>query len=134
MNPEPKILAVDDIPENLLLLCDLLEERGYKVSLASDGELVLKNIPDSPPDLILLDIRLSGINGYEVCSRLKANPKTQHIPIIFLSVLEDPKVKVKAFNVGGADYITKPFQVEEVIARIENHLIIQRQKQELEEL
>ena len=134
MNTEAKILAVDDIPENLLLLCELLEERGYKVSLASDGELVLKNISESPPDLILLDIRLSGVSGYEVCSRLKANPKTKHIPIIFLSVLEDPKVKVKAFEVGGADYITKPFQVEEVIARIENHLTIQRQKQELEEL
>ncbi|QDZ39140.1 diguanylate cyclase [Euhalothece natronophila Z-M001] len=134
MNSEAKILAVDDVPENLLLLCELLEERGYKVSLASDGELVLNNIPDCPPDLILLDIRLSGINGYEVCSRLKANPKTQHIPIIFLSVLEDPRVKVKAFKVGGADYITKPFQEEEVIARIENHLTIQRQKEELEEL
>ena len=134
MDAEAKILAVDDISENLLLLCDLLEERGYKVSLASDGESVLRNIEDSPPDLILLDIRLSGISGYQVCSQLKANPKTQDIPIIFLSVFEEPKVKIKAFKLGGADYITKPFQEEEVIARIENQLTIQRQKQRLEGL
>lgn len=134
MKPQAKILAVDDIPENLQLLCNLLEERGYKVNLASDGELVLSNIYEDPPDLILLDIRLSGIDGYEVCYRLKNNPDSQHIPIIFLSMLEDPKVKVKAFQVGGCDYITKPFQEEEVIARIENHLTIQRQQQELEHL
>ena len=134
MDAEAKILAVDDIPENLLLLCDLLEERNYKVSLSSDGESVLRNIEDSPPDLILLDIRLSGISGYQVCSQLKANPKTQDIPIIFLSVFEEPKVKIKAFKLGGADYITKPFQEEEVIARIENQLTIQRQKQRLERL
>ncbi|MFB6277786.1 MAG: diguanylate cyclase domain-containing protein [Halothece sp.] len=134
MTQQAKILAVDDVPENLLLLCDLLEERGYKVHLASDGELVLNNIYEDPPDLILLDIRLSGIDGYEVCYRLKNNPNTQHIPIIFLSFLEDAKIKVKAFQVGGCDYITKPFQEEEVIARIENHLTIQRQKQELETL
>ncbi|PSO50379.1 MAG: diguanylate cyclase [Cyanobacteria bacterium SW_9_44_58] len=134
MTRESNILAVDDTPENLLLLCDLLEERGYKVHLASDGELVLNNIFENPPELILLDIRLSGIDGYEVCQKLKSDPKTQHIPIIFLSFLEDPKVKVQAFKVGGSDYITKPFQEEEVIARIENHLMIQQQKQELEKL
>jgi len=129
-----KILAVDDVPENLLLLCDVLEERGYHIRLASDGESVLRNVADYPPDLILLDIRLSGMNGYQVCSHLKSNPETRDIPIIFLSALEDPKVKVKAFQTGGVDYITKPFQVEEVIARIENQLTIKRQKEELENL
>jgi len=134
MKPQAKILIIDDVPENLLLLCDLLEEKAYKVHLASDGRFVLNNIENAPPDLILLDIQLSGMNGYDLCYQLKANPNTQPIPIIFLSALEDPKIKVKAFNIGGADYITKPFQEEEVIARIENQLTIQRQKQELENL
>ena len=134
MKPVPKILAVDDIPENLLLLCDFLEDKGYIVRLASDGELVLRNIETSPPDLILLDIRLSGMSGYEVCFQLKANPETKDIPIIFLSIYDEPKVKVKAFQVGGSDYITKPFQEEEVVARIENQLTIRRQRKELEDL
>ncbi len=134
MDAVAKILAVDDVPENLLLLCDLLEERGYHVRLASDGESVLRNLKDYPPDLILLDIRLSGMDGYQVCSHLKNHSETQDIPIIFLSALEDAKVKVKAFQVGGVDYITKPFQEEEVIARIENQLTIKWQKEKLEKL
>jgi diguanylate cyclase (GGDEF)-like protein len=134
MNTEAKILVVDDVPDNLLLLCQFLEEQGYHVSLASDGELILTNIGASLPDLILLDICLSGINGYQVCSWLKENPQTQDIPVIFLSALDNTKEKVKAFQVGGADYITKPFQIEEVIARLENQLTIKRQKQDLENL
>lgn len=134
MELKPKILAVDDVPDNLLLLCELLEERGYHVSVASNANAALKNIYNTPPDLILLDICMPGTNGYRMALQLKSDPKTKEIPIIFLSVLEDTALKVKAFRLGGADYITKPFQVEEVIARIEHQITIQRQKNELKEL
>ncbi|AFZ42725.1 response regulator receiver modulated diguanylate cyclase [Halothece sp. PCC 7418] len=134
MDFEPRILAVDDVPDNLLLLCDLLEERGYHVSIASNVQVALNNINKNPPDLILLDICMPGMSGYRVASQLKSDPKTKEIPIIFLSVLEDAHLKVKAFRVGGADYITKPFQVEEVIARIEHQITIQQQKNELKQL
>lgn len=134
MDLEPRILAVDDIPDNLLLLCSLLEERGYYVSIASNVQVALNNIDQAPPDLILLDICMPEMSGYRLASQLQSNPKTKEIPIIFLSVLEDTKLKVKAFQMGGADYITKPFQVEEVIARIEHQITIQRQKNELKTL
>lgn len=134
MDFEPKILAVDDVPDNLLLLCDLLEERGYHVSIASNVDVALKNIYNTPPDLILLDICMPEISGYKMASQLKSDPKTKEIPIIFLSVLEDTALKVKAFRMGGADYVTKPFQVEEVVARIENQITIQQQKNNLKEL
>jgi len=134
MDLEPKVLAVDDVPDNLLLLCDLLEERGYHVSIASNVDVALNNIYNTPPDLILLDICMPEISGYKMASQLKSDPKTKEIPIIFLSVLEDTALKVKAFRLGGADYVTKPFQVEEVIARIEHQITIQRQKNELKKL
>lgn len=134
MKSEAKILIVDDIPDNLLLLCNLLEEQGYRVYVDSKGKSIFKAINEFPPDLILLDICLRGIDGYQICSELKANPKTKEIPIIFISALEDIQNKVKGFQLGGADYITKPFQVEEVIARIENQLTIQQQNNKLKEL
>ncbi|MDR9402474.1 MAG: diguanylate cyclase [Halothece sp. Uz-M2-17] len=134
MDREPRILAIDDVPDNLLLLCDLLEERGYHVSIASNVQVALKNINNTPPDLILLDICMPGMSGYRMASQLKSDPKTKEIPIIFVSILEDAHLKVKAFRVGGADYITKPFQVEEVIARIEHQITIQQQKNELKQL
>ena len=118
------ILVVDDTPENLRLLVDILAEQGYKVRPVPSGRLALTAAQGLPPDLILLDINMPEINGYEVCERLKADERTQHIPVIFLSALHDVFDKVKAFSIGGIDYITKPFQVEEVAARIKTHLTI----------
>jgi signal transduction histidine kinase len=118
------ILAVDDTPENLRLLTNLLREYDYKVRPVPNGTMALSVIEMSPPDLILLDIMMPDINGYEVCSKLKQSPKYAHIPVIFISAIDDMIDKIKAFEVGGVDYITKPFQVEEVLARVEAHLKI----------
>lgn len=126
------ILIVDDVPENLKVLFVMLSERNYSVRRVRSGQQALNVVNNDPPNLILLDIRMPGLDGYEVCSRIKANPDTQQIPIIFLSALNDTLDKVKAFTVGGADYISKPFQAEEVFARIENQLTIQRQHQMLD--
>src|SRR4028118_353821 len=105
------ILIVDDTPANLQLLAQMLSEQGYKVRMAQDGTMALMSIQSSPPDLILLDIMMPQLNGYEVCSKLKASTQTKDIPIIFISALNEVFDKVKAFEVGGVDYITKPFQV-----------------------
>lgn len=117
-----EILLVDDKPENLRLLSTMLEEQGYEVREAINGNQALKSTQASPPDLILLDINMPGLNGYEVCQRLKADPTTSHIPVIFISAQDEAWDKVKAFSAGGVDYITKPFKVMEVLARIETHL------------
>ncbi|WP_107668062.1 hybrid sensor histidine kinase/response regulator [Cyanothece sp. BG0011] len=127
------ILVVDDTPDNLRLLSAMLSEQGYKVRKALNGKTALKTIHQVPADLILLDINMPSMNGYEVCQQLKDDPTTQDIPIIFISALDDVLDKVKAFELGGVDYITKPFQAEEVIARIENQLTIQRQKKQLQQ-
>ena len=119
------ILIVDDTPFNLRLLSKLLTDRGYDVGKALNGSLALKSAQAEPPDLILLDISMPEMDGYEVCERLKSNPQTAQIPVIFLSALDEVFNKVKAFSVGGVDYITKPFQAEEVIARVQTHLNIQ---------
>lgn len=116
------ILVVDDTPANLRLLVNLLAENAYKVRAVPSGKLALAGIKQSMPDLILLDIMMPEMNGYEVCEQLKANPETQEIPVIFISAINDVLDKVKAFAVGGVDYITKPFQVEEVLARVKTHL------------
>ncbi len=126
------LLIVDDTPDNLRLLAAILSEQGYHIRKALNGAIALKSIEQNPPDLILLDITMPGMNGYEVCQILKTQPQTQEIPIIFISALDDVLDKVKAFSVGGSDYITKPFQGEEVIARIENQLTIQRQRHQLQ--
>lgn len=118
------ILIVDDTPDNLRLLSTMLIEQGYEVRSVSNGSTALMGIQAQPPDLILLDINMPGMNGYEVCQRLKANSNTQAIPVIFISALNEVFDKVKAFTVGGVDYITKPFQVEEVLVRVENQLRI----------
>ena len=120
--PKGNLLVVDDTPDNLRLLSAILTERGYKVRKALNGKTALKTVQTAPPDLILLDINMPEINGYEVCAQLKANEQTHDIPIIFISALDDVLDKVKAFTVGGVDYITKPFQSEEVVARVANHL------------
>lgn len=122
----PKILVVDDKPNNLHFFSKILTENGYKVQRAISGQLALNGALDAHPDLILLDIIMPHMDGYEVCRRLKSHPETCEIPIIFLSALTEAFDKVKAFEVGGVDYITKPFQIEEVLARIENQLAIQR--------
>ncbi|MBE9129570.1 MULTISPECIES: adenylate/guanylate cyclase domain-containing protein [unclassified Coleofasciculus] len=123
--PKATILVVDDTPHNLRVLYAILTNRGYKVYKALNGKLALFSAQEAPPDLILLDINMPTMSGYQVCKQLKADQRTKEIPVIFISALDDALDKVKGFRVGGIDYITKPFQQEEVIARVENHLNIQ---------
>ncbi len=118
------ILVVDDVQENLQVLNQILKERGYKVRLINSGKGALGIIMKNAPDLILLDITMPDMNGYEVCQKLKEDVRFREIPIIFISALTETFDKVKAFKIGGVDYITKPFQAEEVLARIETHLKI----------
>ncbi|WP_448525197.1 response regulator [Parathermosynechococcus lividus] len=118
------ILIVDDTPENIEVLTALLQMEGYDVRGAISGQMALMGIEAEPPDVILLDIMMPDMNGYEVCQTLKENPKTQSIPVIFISALDDVFDKVKAFEVGGADYVSKPFQQAEVLARVKNQLTI----------
>ncbi|OUC15930.1 MAG: hybrid sensor histidine kinase/response regulator [Alkalinema sp. CACIAM 70d] len=127
------ILVVDDTPANLHLLAKVLTDHGYTVRLAPSGPLALRSINVCLPDLILLDIMMPEMDGYSVCRSLKDNEKTQNIPIIFLSALDEALDKVKAFKVGAEDYITKPFQEAEVLARVEHQLKLQcLQKQLIE--
>lgn len=127
------ILIVDDTPANLHLLTDLLSAYGYKVRPATNGARALAAAQKAPPDLILLDIMMPEMNGYEVCARLKADPQTSDIPVIFISALDDLSHKVKAFEAGGVDYITKPFQPQEILARVHTHLSLRTAQKELEE-
>ena len=125
------ILIVDDTPANLNVLSAILGKRGYRVRPAINGTLALKAAQKAAPDLMLLDVQMPGLNGYEVCRQLKADPQTRAIPVIFISALDDVLDKVEAFEVGGVDYITKPFQIEEVLARVENQLELHRQRAEI---
>lgn len=127
------ILIVDDTPANLQVLSGMLKDRGYKVRPVPSGKLGLLAARRDPPDLILLDINMPEMNGYEVCEHLKADEGLQGIPVIFISALTEQLDKVKAFATGGVDYITKPFQMEELQARVETHLKIRRLQVELEE-
>ncbi|MBX7223968.1 MAG: response regulator [Blastocatellia bacterium] len=127
------IFIVDDNPNNLHLLSGILQEKGFNVRLANSGKRALAAVKASPPELVMLDITMPEIDGYEVCRRLKEDPQTSAVPIIFISALDDSSDKVRAFQVGGADYVTKPFQAEEVIARIEHQLKISRLQQALEQ-
>lgn len=131
--PKANILVVDDRPDNLRVLSTMLSKQGYHVRKALNGEMALTACEATPPDLILLDINMPGMDGYEVCQHLKGSEKTRDVPVIFLSVLDDVWDKVKAFRVGGVDYITKPFQIEEVAVRVENQLTVQRLKLDLQE-
>ncbi|MCW6036632.1 PAS domain S-box protein [Spirulina subsalsa FACHB-351] len=130
-SPKGNILVVDDTAANLRLLVDMLSRSGYRVRPALNGKLAILGAQAKPPDVILLDIMMPEMDGYEVCQRLKADPKTQDVPVIFLSALNDSLDKVKAFAAGGVDYITKPFQQEEVIARIENQLRVRHLSQQI---
>jgi diguanylate cyclase (GGDEF)-like protein len=125
------LLIVDDHLDNVRSLASLLSNSGYLVRKATSGEMALETIQVAPPDLVLLDIRMPEIDGYEVCERLKANLQTSRIPVIFLSASNDTDDKVRAFAVGGADYVTKPFQAEEVLARVRHQITILRQQQQL---
>ena len=127
------ILVVDDTVANLRLLVNLLAERGYKVRPASNGSMALSAALTEPPDLILLDILMPNMDGYEVCEQLKADEHTREIPVIFISAVSEVLDKVKAFAIGGVDYITKPFQVEEVLARVETHLAIRNLQRNLKD-
>ncbi|MBD2060467.1 response regulator [Oculatella sp. FACHB-28] len=131
-NTKGNILIVDDTPDNLRLLSSTLSDRGYKVRSVINGAMALMGAQAAPPDLIMLDIKMPDMDGYEVCQRLKANEHTREIPVIFISALDEVLDKVKAFTSGGVDYIQKPFQVEEVLARIENQLTIRRLQTQLQ--
>jgi len=120
--PAPSILIVDDLPSLSLLLVRMLTEWGYDARPVCSGRLALKAARAEPPDLILLDINMPEMNGYEVCEQLKADEKLKGIPVIFISALNETLDKVKAFQVGGVDYVTKPFHFEEIHARVETHL------------
>ncbi|MBE2222223.1 MAG: hybrid sensor histidine kinase/response regulator [Anaerolineae bacterium] len=126
------ILIVDDALPNLRLLSRMLQDNDYQVRGISNSAMVTTVVNAEPPDLILLDINMPGQNGYEVCRSLKANEASRTIPVIFISALDDVIDKVQAFSVGGVDYITKPFQVEEVLARVETHLTIRTLQKQLE--
>jgi signal transduction histidine kinase len=125
------ILIVDDTPENLQVLSATLCDRGYKVRGVINGKMAIRAAKYGSPDLILLDIKMPEMNGYDVCGQLKSEPQTSEIPVIFISALDEVLDKVKAFQIGGVDYITKPFQVEEVLARVEHQLTIKRLQKEL---
>ncbi len=116
------ILIVDDTPFNLSLIVDYLTQYGFTIRIARSGEMALKRVAYDPPSLILLDVVMPGMDGFETCRRLKADPATRHIPVIFMTALANPADKVRGFEVGAVDYVTKPLQQEEVLARITTHL------------
>ena len=135
VNPQEKnsevILIVDDTPDNLLVLFSFLEEKGFKVLLAEDGESALQIAQSKAPDLILLDVLMPEVDGFETCRRLKEKPSTKEIPVIFLTALSETVNKVQGFKLGGVDYITKPSEQEEVLVRIQTHLNLQRMRSTL---
>lgn len=133
MPAQRSILIVDDTPQNLLVLTNMLEQSGYHVRPAINGELALQAVQRSRPDVILLDIMMPEMDGYEVCRRLKAEPTTVDIPVIFISAFNELEEKLKAFQMGGVDYITKPFQAAEVLLRVNTHLNMNAMQQQLRE-
>ncbi|RCJ33361.1 diguanylate cyclase response regulator [Nostoc punctiforme NIES-2108] len=130
---ETNILVVDDTPDNLRLLAKMLELQGYTIRKSLNGRMALQAAYRHPPDLILLDINMPEMNGYEVCQQLKASTTTDQIPIIFISGFDQINDKVHAFELGGQDYITKPFEELEVLMRVKNQLLIKQQHQQLRE-
>lgn len=134
MTGKGKILAVDDTPESLKLLTDLLKAEGYEVRSAISGQLALNAARINPPDLVLLDIRMPDMDGYEVCRRLKARAETQDIPVIFLSALSETSDKLQSFEIGAVDYVTKPYQRQELLARVHTHLELSRLRHHLEDV
>jgi signal transduction histidine kinase len=131
---EALILIVDDNPTNIKVMYEVLEQAGFRVLIAKNGESALAKLQAVTPDLILLDVMMPGIDGFETCRRLKANHATQDIPVIFMTALSEVDEKVKAFALGAVDYITKPFQQAEVLARVNLHLKLKQLTQQLEKL
>ncbi|NEO84171.1 MAG: response regulator [Spirulina sp. SIO3F2] len=125
------ILAVDDNPDNLLVISETLRNVGYTVATAIDGERAINRLQSHQPDLILLDIQMPGIDGFETCRRLKAEPQTQSIPVIFLTAISDTVNKVKGLQIGGVDYITKPFDIDELLARVKIHIDLKKAQLQL---
>ncbi|OGA11086.1 MAG: transcriptional regulator [Betaproteobacteria bacterium RIFCSPLOWO2_02_64_14] len=128
-----RILVVDDAPNNVMLLEDILTARGYKVATARDGTEALARIDSEAPDLVLLDVIMAGLDGFQVCERLRADHNTRDIPVIFLTALDGTFDKVRAFSAGAVDYVTKPFQSEELLARVGTHLALRQARQSVEE-
>ena len=126
LTSKANILVVNDTIENLRLLSSMLSEGGYEVRPVTNGRQALQAVERDPPDLILLDINMPEMDGYEVCARLKESPKVRDVPVVFLTALSEVADKIKAFDVGGIDYITKPFQLEEVRARVKTHVALRR--------
>src|SRR3954471_14359125 len=127
------ILIVDDTPANLGVLVETLGAAGYQLMVAEDGEEALAQTAQTQPDLILLDVMMPGIDGFETCRRLKARAETCDVPVLFMTALSETADKVKAFAAGGVDYITKPIEHEEALARIRTHLALRRLQRELQE-
>jgi putative nucleotidyltransferase with HDIG domain len=134
MKDKGKILAVDDTPASLRLLTDILKEEGYEVRSAISGELALRAAAGNPPELILLDIRMPEMDGFEVCRRLKAQPATRDVPVIFVSAVSETDEKVQGFEIGAVDFVTKPYQRDELLARVRTHLELNRLRNHLEDL
>jgi putative two-component system response regulator len=130
---KPKVLVVDDEPTNLQILGRLLQNRGLDVALAADASQALRSLEFWIPNIFLLDVMMPGMDGYKLAQKLKAMPATENKPIIFLSALEDTESKIKAFDAGGADYITKPFSPKEVIARVFNQLELEEYRARMED-
>lgn len=128
---ETHVLMVDDTPDNLRLLAKILETQGYITRKSLNGKMALQSVYRQPPDIILLDINMPEMTGYEVCQQLKASRNTDNIPIIFISALNQINDKIQAFELGGQDYITKPFQEMEVLIRVKNQLLIKQQYDQL---
>ena len=126
-----EVLIVDDTPENLQVLSAILREEGLLVRLAPSGAFALRSVQARHPDLILLDIRMPEMDGFVVCQRLRDDPATAHIPVLFLSASQEPDERLEAFNVGGLDFIPKPFLSSEVLARVSTHLSIARLRRDL---
>lgn len=133
MNESANILVVDDLPENLTVLGYMLKKAGHRVRATLSGELALNAAAIEPPEIVLLDIMMPGMDGFEVCRRLKADPRTADIPVLFVSALNDPADKVKSFETGCVDFVSKPFDEREVLARVTTHVALYRMRRELAE-
>jgi two-component system sensor histidine kinase/response regulator len=131
-SPKPTILIVDDTPVNVAVLAEHLVSHGFSVMVAQDGEEGIERAQFAPPDLILLDVMMPGIGGFETCRKLKAHEATKNIPVIFMTALSDIDDKITAYKLGGVDYVTKPFHAEEVLARINTHLSLQAMRRQLQ--
>jgi DNA-binding response OmpR family regulator len=129
----PTIMIVDDTPANVGVLGWYFEENGFRVVVAQDGEEALERAQFVQPDLILLDVMMPGIDGFETCRRLKMMPGAKEIPVIFMTALSDTNEKISGFKAGGVDYVTKPCQIEEVLARVNTHLALRTMQKKLQE-